>query len=117
MRDMCGQIISHREADLERPYEMLMDAARQVCVEENIDFDSCLSNVQRAMLCYWCSICKSTHPLTHIVLKRRKKICRVCNNNVKLYANSNKYGKIRRKIFYRYIEQDRQAESLMPSFR
>lgn len=105
MKNMDGQVIPHKEADVGRPYDLLVDAARQVCVEEHIDFDKCLSSVQRAMLCYWCSICRGTRPLTHIMLRRRKKICRVCNNNVKLYANSNKYGKIRRKIFYRYIEQ------------
>jgi hypothetical protein len=94
-----------QEIGIEKPYNVLVDTARQVCMEEDIDFDNCLSSVQRAMVCYWCSTCRSTHPLTHIALKRRKKICGVCNNNVKLYANSNKYGKIRRKIFYKFLEQ------------
>ena len=94
-----------QETGLGRPYNVLVDTARQVCMEEDIDFDNCLSSVQRAMVCYWCSICRSTHPLTHIALKRRKKICGVSNNNVKLYANSNKYGKIRRKIVYKFLEQ------------
>jgi hypothetical protein len=94
-----------QEIGIEKPYNVLVDTARQVCMGEDIDFDNCLSSVQRAMVCYWCSICRSTHPLTHIALKRRKNICGFCNNNVKLYANSNKYGKIRRKIFYKFLEQ------------
>lgn len=102
---MNQEIMPHKEMELTRPYDKLIHTARQVCTEEEIDFDNCLSSVKRAMLCYWCSICRSTYPLTDIVLSKRKKICCVCNNNIKLYANSNKYGKIRRKIFYRYLEQ------------
>ncbi len=101
---MNVETISHKEMDSVRSYNTLVYTARQVCTEEDIDFDNCLSSVKRAMLCYWCSICRSTYPLTDIVLRKRKKICCFCNNNIKLYANSNKYGKIRRKIFYRYLE-------------
>ena len=101
--------MNQRETSLIKPYDVLVNTARQVCAEEAIDFDNSVSSVRRAMLCYWCSICRRTHPLNNIVLMRRKKICCVCNNNVKLYSNSNKYGKIRKKIFYRYIQVDAAA--------
>jgi hypothetical protein len=44
-----------------------------------------------------------------MVVSKRRNRCGHCNDKVKIYSNSNKYGKLRRKIFNRIL--DRRAES------
>lgn len=92
------------EPVLIKPYEQLMDIAKRTCADEGIVLESAAAQQVRALICYWCSTCKKTHPLTDLDLKKRRKICRACNTNVKLYSSSNKFGKIRRRIFHRYVE-------------
>lgn len=87
-----------------KPYDQLIRIAEMTCADEGIVLESLASQKKRALICFWCSTCKKTHPLTDIALKRRRKLCRRCNNSVKLYSSSNKFGKIRRRIFNRYLE-------------
>jgi DNA-directed RNA polymerase subunit RPC12/RpoP len=84
--------------------ESLLKISKEICLKEGIDFHTLDSNQIRGLTHYWCSNCSKTFPLWRIRIEKRKKICGRCNNGVKLHANSNKFGKIRRMIFFRHIE-------------
>ncbi len=81
----------------------LVEIAREVCSKEGIDFDSLSVHQTRGLMCYWCSYCSRIYPLNHLTISRRKKVCTQCNNAVKLYATSNKFGKLRRTIFFKQL--------------
>jgi hypothetical protein len=102
------------EPVLAGPYDQLMSIAKRTCADEGIVLESAAAQQVRALICYWCSTCKRTHPLTDLNLKKRRKVCRVCNTNVKLYSSSNKFGKIRRRIFHRYVETLSNNGGLLP---
>jgi hypothetical protein len=60
---------------------------------------------KRDILFFTCRSCKKMFLLTRISLTRRKKICMHCGNSIRLYASSNKFGKIRKMVFNKYIEE------------
>lgn len=99
-----GQTRQNLEMESAKQYDQLIQIAEKTCADEGIALDSLISQKKRALTCYWCSTCKKTHPLTDISLKRRRKVCRMCDSSVKLYSSSNKFGKIRRRIFNRYLD-------------
>ncbi len=86
----------------------LIEIAKEVCVKEGIDFDSLSINQTRGLMYYWCSDCSRTYPLSHLIISRRKKVCTQCNNAVKLYATSNKFGKLRRIIFFKQFKRHKE---------
>lgn len=89
----------------------LIEAATNVCAEEEIDFNSLDARQTRGLIYYWCSSCNRIYPLTHLVVARRKNICVHCKEKVKMYSNSNKYGKLRRKIFNRMMDMREKKSS------
>jgi hypothetical protein len=93
--------------------QFLIEVARNVCAEEEIDFNSLDVRQARGLIYYWCSSCCKIHPLTHLVVSKRKNICVHCKDKVKMYSNSNKYGKLRRRIFNRILDtrEERLAET------
>jgi DNA-directed RNA polymerase subunit RPC12/RpoP len=86
--------------------QLLMDTAASICAKEDIDFNSLDARAQRGLLYYWCSNCSKIYPLSELLVARRKNICSHCMERVKLYSNSNKYGKIRRNILYKLWDLD-----------
>ncbi len=86
------------------PDRPLLEIARSVCQKEEIDFNSLDSRQIRGLIYYWCSSCSKTYPLTHLVVSKRRNRCGHCSDKVKIYSNSNKYGKLRRRIFNRILD-------------
>jgi rRNA maturation endonuclease Nob1 len=86
----------------------LVTIAREVCSSEGINFDSLNLHQTRGLMYFWCSSCSGTHPLTDLVISRKKKICTHCGNSVKLHATSNKFGKVRRMIFFKHLSEHAQ---------
>jgi DNA-directed RNA polymerase subunit RPC12/RpoP len=84
----------------------LTEIAREICLREGIKFHSLGANQIRGLTYYWCSDCSRTYPLSYLTIARRKKVCTQCNGSVKLYATSNKFGKIRRMIFRQFRNQN-----------
>ncbi|AIC17146.1 hypothetical protein [Nitrososphaera viennensis] len=97
---------------LSEPDQLLIEIARSVCSEEGMDFNSLDARQVRGLIYYWCSSCNRIYPLTHLVVSKRKNICEHCKDKVKMYSNSNKYGKLRRRIFNRILDM-REKESEM----
>jgi hypothetical protein len=89
---------------LSEPDRPLIEIAKSVCSKEEIDFNSLDSRQVRGLIYYWCSSCSKTYPLTHLVVSKRRNRCSHCNDKVKIYSNSNKYGKLRRRIFNRILD-------------
>ncbi len=89
---------------LSEPDQPLIEIAKSVCMKEEIDFNSLDSRQVRGLIYYWCSSCSKTYPLTHLVVSKRRNRCGHCNDKVKIYSNSNKYGKLRRRIFNRILD-------------
>ncbi|WP_148701086.1 hypothetical protein [Candidatus Nitrososphaera evergladensis] len=81
----------------------LVEIAREVCSKEGLDFESLTLHQTRGLMYYWCSTCSGTHPLTDLVILKKKKVCTHCDTPVKLYATSNKFGKLRRAIFFQHL--------------
>ncbi|AIF83192.1 hypothetical protein NTE_01119 [Candidatus Nitrososphaera evergladensis SR1] len=86
------------------PNQELIEIAKDVCAEEAIDFDSLDARQVRGLIYYWCSSCNRIYPLTNLVVSKRKNICEHCKEKVKIYSNSNKYGKLRRRIFNKILD-------------
>lgn len=84
---------------------VLVEIAREVCSKEGLDFESLTLHQTRGLLYYWCSTCSCTYPLTDLVIARKKKVCTHCNASIKLYATSNKFGKLRRAIFFEHLSR------------
>lgn len=89
---------------MSEPDQLLIEIARGVCRQEEIDFNTLDSRQVRGLIYYWCSSCSKTYPLTHLVVSKRRNRCGHCNDKVKIYSNSNKYGKLRRRIFNRILD-------------
>ncbi len=87
-----------------KPDQPLLEIARSVCMKEEIDFNSLDSRQVRGLIYYWCSTCSKTYPLTNLVVSKRRNRCGQCKDKVKIYSNSNKYGKLRRKIFNQILD-------------
>jgi hypothetical protein len=79
---------------------LLVGIAKEVCSKEGIDFDSLSVHQTRGLMYFWCSTCAKTHPLTDLTISKKKKVCTHCNDSIRLYTTSNKFGKIRRSIFF-----------------
>lgn len=97
------------------PDQFLIEIARDVCAKEEIDFNSLDVRQARGLIYYWCSSCNRIYPLTHLVVSKRKNICVHCKDKVKMYSNSNKYGKLRRRIFNRIL--DTREEKLLAEMK
>jgi len=78
--------------------------ATEVCAREGLDFESLDTRSIRGLVYYWCSECHKIHPLTDLSVARKRIKCSHCEESVKLYSNSNKYGKLRKSIFHRLLE-------------
>lgn len=87
-----------------RSKDVLMEVAAGVCAMQQIDFESLDKQQTKGLLSFWCSTCGTVYPLTDLFLMKKKTMCNHCNNSVKLRASSNKFGKLRRNIFYRLLE-------------
>lgn len=83
--------------------ESLLEIARKFCQQEGINFDSLGPQRQRGLVRFWCPGCKQTLPLTELTIARKKKMCTRCNSGLKLYSTSNKFGEVRRSIFFAYL--------------
>jgi hypothetical protein len=83
----------------------LVEIAREVCSKEGLNFESLTLHQTRGLMYYWCSTCAGTHPLTDLVISKKKKVCTHCDTSIKLYATSNKFGKLRRAIFFLHLER------------
>jgi DNA-directed RNA polymerase subunit RPC12/RpoP len=83
---------------------VLTDAAADACAKEQIDFFSLDARAQRGLMYYWCSTCNRIHPLTDLFILPRRIKCRHCDEPVRLYSNSNKFGKLRRVVLYKLID-------------
>jgi DNA-directed RNA polymerase subunit RPC12/RpoP len=81
-----------------------MDTAASICAKENIDFNSLDARAQRGLVYYWCSKCGKIYPLNDLLVTTRKNLCGHCEERVRIYSNSNKYGKLRRNIFNKLLE-------------
>lgn len=95
----------------------LVEIAKEVCTKEGLNFESLTLPQTRGLLYYWCSNCAGTHPLTDLVISRKKKICTHCGTSIKLYATSNKFGKLRRMIFFAHLAgkgKKKEAEPRLP---
>jgi DNA-directed RNA polymerase subunit RPC12/RpoP len=82
----------------------LMEVAANICAKEDIDFYSLDARAQRGLVNYWCSTCSKIYPLHDLILATRKNICSHCEGRVRIYSNSNKYGKLRRNILYALLD-------------
>lgn len=85
-------------------HDSLLRIAADVCYMSHIDFDSLQRQQAKGIVSFWCSTCRTIHPLTDLALQKRKKICSHCGSTIRLYASSNKFGKVRRIIFYRLLD-------------
>jgi hypothetical protein len=81
--------------------------AREVCLEQGVDFDSLDLRQARGLLYFWCLFCGRTYPLTDLVVSKKHKVCIHCNNSIKLRGASNKFGSLRRTIFFRRLSNSR----------
>lgn len=81
-----------------------MDAAAAVCAKENVEFSSLDASSMRGIMFYWCSTCSKIYPLTELLISTRSIKCGYCKERVRLYTNSNKFGKLRKSVLYRLIE-------------
>jgi DNA-directed RNA polymerase subunit RPC12/RpoP len=91
---------------LKRLDQSLINAAASICAKEDIDFESLDARAQRGLIYYWCSHCSKIYPLNDLLVTRRKNICSHCKERVRIYSNSNKYGKLRRSILYKLLDLD-----------
>lgn len=85
-------------------YDSLQRIAAHVCNISQIDFGSLQRQQAKGIVSFWCGTCRTIHPLTDLALYKRKKICAHCGSPIRLYASSNKFGKVRRIIFYRLLD-------------
>jgi DNA-directed RNA polymerase subunit RPC12/RpoP len=84
--------------------QSLMEVAASVCAKEHIDLSSLDARSIRGLVFYWCSSCSRIYPLTELCILPRRVKCGHCNEKVKLYTNSNKFGKLRRSILYKLLD-------------
>lgn len=84
---------------------VLLEAARKVCLKEGIDFDALDLRQARGLLYFWCLYCGRTYPLTDLTISKKRKVCIHCNNSIKLRGASNKFGSIRRTIFFQRLRR------------
>ena len=85
--------------------QALTEVAATVCSKEQIDFDSLDARAQRGLMYYWCSTCSKIYPLTELTIKPRRIKCGHCDEPVRLYSNSNKFGKLRRIVLNKLIDR------------
>jgi DNA-directed RNA polymerase subunit RPC12/RpoP len=85
----------------------LIKVAASACAKQDIDFDSLDRRAQRGLICYWCSTCRKVYPLTELSVGPRRIKCGHCHVPVKLYSNSNRFGKLRKIIFYKLVDMGR----------
>lgn len=85
----------------------MVDIAANTCAKEDIDFESLDVRAQRGLVYYWCSMCSKIYPLTELSVMPRRIKCGHCDEQVRLYSNSNKFGKLRRIILYKLVDMGR----------
>ncbi|HVX02979.1 MAG TPA: hypothetical protein VHA09_07465 [Nitrososphaera sp.] len=85
----------------------MIDVATDACAREDIDFGSLDVRAQRGLVYYWCSMCSKIYPLTELSIMPRRIKCGHCDEQVRLYSNSNKFGKLRRTILYKLVDMGR----------
>ena len=84
--------------------DTLEEIAAAVCSLAHLDLDSLGIQEKMGILSFRCTTCHTTYPLIDLVILKRLKTCSHCESPVKLYGSSNKYGKLRRQIFYRLLD-------------
>lgn len=85
---------------------LLIDIAREVCIREGVDFDKLSGHQARGLLYFWCLTCHRSYPLTDLTISKKKKICVNCGHSVKVRGSSNRFGKLRRAIFFRRLSAE-----------
>jgi DNA-directed RNA polymerase subunit RPC12/RpoP len=78
--------------------------AADVCAQDGLDFYSLDARAVRGLISYWCSTCSRIYPLSDLSVSPRRTKCGHCLEPVRLYSNSNKFGKLRRSVFYKLID-------------
>jgi hypothetical protein len=87
-----------------KPDRLLVEIAANVCARENIDLATLDARSQRGLVFYWCSTYGKVYLWTDLLIMPRRSRCGHCKENVKLYTNSNKFGKLHCNILYRLLD-------------
>jgi hypothetical protein len=85
---------------------LLTQVAMEVCDQVGLNIADLSSYQVRGLINYWCLTCNKVYPLTDLRANNRRKECCHCLEAVKLRGASNKFGKIRRTIFFRLLSRN-----------
>jgi hypothetical protein len=77
----------------------LLEATVTICMREDVSFGALKGCQLRGLLCYYCITCNRFRLLTELFISKKKTLCSHCQEKIRLYTTSNKYGKMRRSIF------------------
>jgi hypothetical protein len=77
----------------------LLEAAVTIWIKEDISIGTLTGCQLRGLVCYYCITCNRFRLLTELFISKKKTLCSHCQEKIRLYTTSNKYGKIRRSIF------------------